>query len=326
MWASWQKGSAKFFLAPWKIYPQTKYLYYFTKKCYTLFHGPSYIGGTWLLCRKHRLKLCQAFLSSVGMAPAHVMAPGGGVSLSEYTSVNTCADNHAVTRAVFKQPLITDPTSGTWREPCLAFDNFSFFLIHECTRGVKREHTSLFHERILTRDGWHQELCLLPALPIRRSMYRKILLHSGNLEWNNVLWAFFRMLRQFSFLCLSQINQSAKVFLSPMLRVIQHQHVVALLHFPLRRCTLCCGEKGGFTHVCLCSSALSQFGNRTMSLSGTGLQPVYWSREDVAQWLRWAEKEFSLRPIESNTFEMNGKALLLLTKEDFRYRSPHSGK
>lgn len=62
------------------------------------------------------------------------------------------------------------------------------------------------------------------------------------------------------------------------------------------------------------------------SLSGTGLQPIYWSREDVAQWLRWAEKEFSLRPIESNSFEMNGKALLLLTKEDFRYRSPHSGE
>ncbi|XP_039210516.1 transcription factor ETV6 [Crotalus tigris] len=55
------------------------------------------------------------------------------------------------------------------------------------------------------------------------------------------------------------------------------------------------------------------------------LQPVYWSREDVAHWLKWAEKEFSLRPIDSNTFEMNGKALLLLTKEDFRYRSPHSG-
>ncbi|XP_038226948.1 transcription factor ETV6 isoform X1 [Dermochelys coriacea] len=55
------------------------------------------------------------------------------------------------------------------------------------------------------------------------------------------------------------------------------------------------------------------------------LQPVYWSRDDVTQWLKWAEKEFSLRPIDSNTFEMNGKALLLLTKEDFRYRSPHSG-
>nr|XP_055136610.1 transcription factor ETV6 isoform X4 [Symphalangus syndactylus] len=54
------------------------------------------------------------------------------------------------------------------------------------------------------------------------------------------------------------------------------------------------------------------------------LQPIYWSRDDVAQWLKWAENEFSLRPIDSNTFEMNGKALLLLTKEDFRYRSPHS--
>nr|2QAR_A Chain A, E80-TELSAM domain [Escherichia coli]2QAR_D Chain D, E80-TELSAM domain [Escherichia coli] len=55
------------------------------------------------------------------------------------------------------------------------------------------------------------------------------------------------------------------------------------------------------------------------------LQPIYWSRDDVAQWLKWAENEFSLSPIDSNTFEMNGKALLLLTKEDFRYRSPHSG-
>ncbi|XP_048124331.1 transcription factor ETV6-like isoform X1 [Alosa alosa] len=55
------------------------------------------------------------------------------------------------------------------------------------------------------------------------------------------------------------------------------------------------------------------------------LQPVFWSRDDVAQWLRWAEQEFALRPIPSRSFQMNGKALLLLTKEDFRYRSPHSG-
>lgn len=68
------------------------------------------------------------------------------------------------------------------------------------------------------------------------------------------------------------------------------------------------------------------FVTQSWSLPAAGLQPVYWSRDDVAQWLRWAEKEFSLRPIESNTFEMNGKALLLLTKEDFRYRSPHSGE
>ncbi|XP_023671041.2 transcription factor ETV6 isoform X2 [Paramormyrops kingsleyae] len=55
------------------------------------------------------------------------------------------------------------------------------------------------------------------------------------------------------------------------------------------------------------------------------LQPMFWSREDVSQWLKWAEREFSLHPIASSTFEMNGKALLLLTKEDFRYRSPQSG-
>ncbi|XP_076862552.1 transcription factor ETV6 isoform X3 [Brachyhypopomus gauderio] len=55
------------------------------------------------------------------------------------------------------------------------------------------------------------------------------------------------------------------------------------------------------------------------------LQPVLWGREDVSQWLRWAEREFALRPISSGSFQMNGKALLLLTKEDFRYRSPHSG-
>ncbi|XP_062860750.1 transcription factor ETV6 isoform X2 [Trichomycterus rosablanca] len=55
------------------------------------------------------------------------------------------------------------------------------------------------------------------------------------------------------------------------------------------------------------------------------LQPMFWSREDVAQWLRWAEQEFALRPISSGSFQMNGKALLLLTKEDFRYRSLHSG-
>lgn len=57
-----------------------------------------------------------------------------------------------------------------------------------------------------------------------------------------------------------------------------------------------------------------------------GLQPVFWSRLDVGQWLKWAEQEYSLRPMDCDMFEMNGKALCLLTKEDFRYRCPHSGK
>ncbi|XP_078402970.1 transcription factor ETV7 isoform X1 [Cetorhinus maximus] len=54
-------------------------------------------------------------------------------------------------------------------------------------------------------------------------------------------------------------------------------------------------------------------------------QPSLWSKTDVTQWLKWAEREYSLCYIEENKFEMNGKALCLLTKDDFRYRSPSSG-
>ncbi|XP_016052950.1 PREDICTED: transcription factor ETV6 isoform X2 [Miniopterus natalensis] len=75
----------------------------------------------------------------------------------------------------------------------------------------------------------------------------------------------------------------------------------------------------------VCSPPLSILSQQPQNHAFSSLQPIYWSRDDVAQWLKWAENEFSLRPIDSNTFEMNGKALLLLTKEDFRYRSPHSG-
>uniref|UniRef100_S4RGR3 Transcription factor ETV6 n=1 Tax=Petromyzon marinus TaxID=7757 RepID=S4RGR3_PETMA len=53
--------------------------------------------------------------------------------------------------------------------------------------------------------------------------------------------------------------------------------------------------------------------------------PFVWSKDDVAQWLRWAEEEFSLRAVDSGQFEMNGKALCLLTKDDFRYRSASAG-
>ncbi|XP_075766082.1 transcription factor ETV7 isoform X2 [Pelodiscus sinensis] len=55
------------------------------------------------------------------------------------------------------------------------------------------------------------------------------------------------------------------------------------------------------------------------------IQPSLWSKDDVSHWLRWAEKEYSLRPTDESKFEMNGKALCILTKEDFRYRAPSSG-
>ncbi|XP_009078305.1 PREDICTED: transcription factor ETV7-like, partial [Acanthisitta chloris] len=55
------------------------------------------------------------------------------------------------------------------------------------------------------------------------------------------------------------------------------------------------------------------------------IQPSLWSKDDVIHWLRWAEKEYSLRPSDESKFEMNGKALCILTKEDFRHRAPSSG-
>ncbi|XP_041083656.1 transcription factor ETV7 isoform X2 [Polyodon spathula] len=55
------------------------------------------------------------------------------------------------------------------------------------------------------------------------------------------------------------------------------------------------------------------------------ITPSLWGKDDVSHWLRWAEKEYSLRRTEQGKFEMNGKALCLLTKEDFRLRSPGSG-
>ncbi|NXG14960.1 ETV7 factor, partial [Grallaria varia] len=55
------------------------------------------------------------------------------------------------------------------------------------------------------------------------------------------------------------------------------------------------------------------------------IQPSLWSKDDVIHWLRWAEKEYSLRQTDESKFEMNGKALCILTKEDFRHRAPSSG-
>ncbi|KAM9785608.1 transcription factor ETV7-like [Neosynchiropus ocellatus] len=55
------------------------------------------------------------------------------------------------------------------------------------------------------------------------------------------------------------------------------------------------------------------------------INPSLWDKDDVAHWLHWAQKECSLRRLENENFEMNGRALCLLTKEDFRRRCPSSG-
>ncbi|NXL89978.1 ETV7 factor, partial [Alectura lathami] len=55
------------------------------------------------------------------------------------------------------------------------------------------------------------------------------------------------------------------------------------------------------------------------------IQPSLWSKDDVIHWLRWAEREYALRQADESKFEMNGKALCILTKDDFRHRAPSSG-
>lgn len=55
------------------------------------------------------------------------------------------------------------------------------------------------------------------------------------------------------------------------------------------------------------------------------INPSLWDKTDVAHWLHWAQKEYSLRRPDKGRFEMNGRALCLLTKEDFRRRCPNSG-
>ncbi|NXR06272.1 ETV7 factor, partial [Semnornis frantzii] len=56
-----------------------------------------------------------------------------------------------------------------------------------------------------------------------------------------------------------------------------------------------------------------------------GVQPWLWSREDVLHWLRWAQQEYALRQADPSRFRMNGRALCMLTKDDFRHRAPGSG-
>lgn len=45
----------------------------------------------------------------------------------------------------------------------------------------------------------------------------------------------------------------------------------------------------------------------------------------MLHWLRWAEREYCLPRTGEHGFEMNGRALCLLTKDDFRFRAPGSG-
>lgn len=84
--------------------------------------------------------------------------------------------------------------------------------------------------------------------------------------------------------------------------------------------------KGGDGDHCLSTLGL---GVQTELFQGlpplSGIQPSLWSKDDVIHWLRWAEREYSLQQTDESKFEMNGKALCILTKDDFRFRAPGSG-
>ncbi|BFZ04169.1 hypothetical protein BsWGS_07209 [Bradybaena similaris] len=68
--------------------------------------------------------------------------------------------------------------------------------------------------------------------------------------------------------------------------------------------------------------ARPQFALVPSSLAGP---PMGWTTQDVKCWLEFCVKEFSLRPIAFDKFDLNGKALLLLTRTDFIERAPHAG-
>ncbi|XP_013912052.1 PREDICTED: transcription factor ETV7 isoform X1 [Thamnophis sirtalis] len=79
-------------------------------------------------------------------------------------------------------------------------------------------------------------------------------------------------------------------------------------------------------HSTLKTSVKSLYDGQICTLPGRlRIQPFLWSKDDVIHWLRWAEKEYSLRKSDDSNFEMNGKALCILTKEDFKFRAPNSG-
>lgn len=53
--------------------------------------------------------------------------------------------------------------------------------------------------------------------------------------------------------------------------------------------------------------------------------PRLWTRDDVCVFLRFCEREFDLPKFEYDLFQMNGKALCLLTRQDLGDRCPGAG-
>ncbi|XP_041471499.1 ets DNA-binding protein pokkuri-like isoform X2 [Lytechinus variegatus] len=64
---------------------------------------------------------------------------------------------------------------------------------------------------------------------------------------------------------------------------------------------------------------------QTNSPMPTNQDPVKWSREEVLNWLKWCQEEFSLDNVNAEKFTMNGKALCLMPKQSFCDRAPECG-
>ena len=54
--------------------------------------------------------------------------------------------------------------------------------------------------------------------------------------------------------------------------------------------------------------------------------PRQWSREEVRQWILWLSVRHNLSCVDPLRFQMNGKALCLMSLQMFTYRVPLGGK
>lgn len=54
--------------------------------------------------------------------------------------------------------------------------------------------------------------------------------------------------------------------------------------------------------------------------AGLPPEPRLWTREDVAVFLKWCEREFDLPNFDMDLFQMNGKLMLLLYIDTYAYK------
>ncbi|GFY51031.1 transcriptional regulator Erg [Trichonephila inaurata madagascariensis] len=55
--------------------------------------------------------------------------------------------------------------------------------------------------------------------------------------------------------------------------------------------------------------------------------PVLWNPEHVKQWLEWAVKEYNLHEVDAARFNVIGRELCQLTRDDFsRLTNPYNGE